>query len=267
MVKIGGYTKERWSLEEIEFLKDNYGSFKSHLPPVELSHRSSKAIRAKASQLGLRCKDNDEFSNWATYRCDDFFFNVPNKLNSYWAGFLAADGNVDSKSRLRVCLNAKDQQHLENLRNDLQFTGPIRTHTNNTGYKKSRMSVLEVCCSGQLIDDLACNFGVTPNKTLTLLPPHDLSRLNSFAFCLGLVDGDGSVYSSSGRLYIELLGTEGIVCFARSVFGEVLEDTITSSVCSRGKVFRLTFSGQKALKVKEKALAMGLPLLQRKWGH
>lgn len=54
-----------------------------------------------------------------TYNVDDFFFNTPNELNSYYAGFIAADGHICSrnseKRTLKIGLSSKTIFPIMNL--------------------------------------------------------------------------------------------------------------------------------------------------------
>ena len=49
------------------------------------------------------------------YNKNHDFFTVPNKLNSYWAGFIAADGCVTGKHILAIKLSEKDKEHLQKI--------------------------------------------------------------------------------------------------------------------------------------------------------
>lgn len=50
------------------------------------------------------------------YQKNHNFFKNKNPLNSYWAGFIAADGSISSKgNELKIALSAKDAGHLEKL--------------------------------------------------------------------------------------------------------------------------------------------------------
>lgn len=264
MPKIHGHT--RWTDDEVELLKRLYGSFKANNPPAELKHRSSKAIRSKASQLGLQCNLGSGSFVRRTYSCNDFYFEVPNAVNSYWAGFIAADGCVDDHNRLRIILSSKDYEHLKKFKSDLMYTGPIHRYENKTGYKLAEMCRLEVCCSNQIIVDLKNNFCIVPQKTYTLCPPVGLSNLNSFSYLLGLIDGDGCLYSTKGRFVIELLGTEKVMKFAKRVFSFLLNKNVNSTIRSVRGTYNLRISGKKAVQLKHMALSLKLPLLERKWG-
>ena len=254
-----------WTELELNFLKDNYGTFKTNRPPLVLQARSSKAIRNKASQLGLFCTPEQRSKLRSSYTCDVGFFSKVSLFNSYWAGFIAADGCVDESGRLRVVLSSKDVAHLYKLKEALEYTGFIYYYRNMTGYKKTKMCRLEICCGKQLVTDLDANFLITPRKTYTLQPPVGLPRLYAFSYLLGLIDGDGSSYYSSDRLTLELLGTEEVMLFAKSVLSFFALDKIESKIRCVGGAYNLRISGKKAERIKASATALGLPLLGRKW--
>ena len=45
---------------------------------------------------------------------DENFFGIPNLINSYWAGFLAADGNIrTNKKSLSLQISDKDFEHIK----------------------------------------------------------------------------------------------------------------------------------------------------------
>ena len=65
-----------------------------------------------------------------TYNVDDFFFNIPNELNSYYAGFIAADGCICSRNRdkrtLKIGLSSKDSKWLKTFKEKIKSESPIK---------------------------------------------------------------------------------------------------------------------------------------------
>jgi hypothetical protein len=61
-----------------------------------------------------------------SYNLNTAYFSEPTIRNSYWAGFIAADGCLTRKGALRIALSIKDREHLEKLKSELNFSGPIR---------------------------------------------------------------------------------------------------------------------------------------------
>lgn len=60
------------------------------------------------------------FSRKRKYNVNDDFFESPSLLNSYWAGFIAADGNLSGNYRkLNIGLAKKDKCILEQFLKDI----------------------------------------------------------------------------------------------------------------------------------------------------
>src|SRR3990167_5826866 len=66
------------------------------------------------------------------YDYDENFFEIPNILNCYWAGFIAADGCVSkNNNRITIELDGKDKNHLIQFKNDVKFSGEVRDIKSN----------------------------------------------------------------------------------------------------------------------------------------
>ena len=86
-------------------------------------------------------------------------FDEYSENSCYWAGFLAADGNVDTKNRIRIMLKYDDINHLEKFKEFLQSTHTISSNTdkyNRCSFDFTHKEMREV---------LEFNFGIIPNKT------------------------------------------------------------------------------------------------------
>ena len=62
------------------------------------------------------------------YKYDKQFFNkIDNEEKSYWAGFIAADGNIRKDFlKMRIELNIKDYSHLEKFKKSINGNNPIK---------------------------------------------------------------------------------------------------------------------------------------------
>ncbi len=143
-----------------------------------------------------------------------------NEYSCYWGGFLAADGNVDSKGRVRLTLNYDDTSHVEKLRNFLQSTHKVWSNTE--GYYKSSLELT----SRVICKDLKENFFIVPNKTDCLEFPWHLPENLLRHYIRGLFDGDGSVcesFSNTNSVTASLYATfcSGSTQYAKDLF-EVL---------------------------------------------
>lgn len=104
---------------------------------------------------------------------------------NYWAGFIAADGCVDKKGRIRFYLQLSDREHLEKF---ARFVGS--DHKINLNEERNRCSIEFVC--RPMAEDLEY-WGIYPNKSLTYEPPAQYSNRH---FVRGLFDGDGTICES-----------------------------------------------------------------------
>ncbi len=116
-------------------------------------------------------------------------FDVITKSSAYWAGFLAADGNVDSKNRVRLMLKYEDISHLVKFANFLGSTHKIQSNT--TTYDRCALDIT----SKNIVGKLSQYYNIVPVKSLILLPPTNLDGYTT-DFIRGYFDGDGSVCES-----------------------------------------------------------------------
>ncbi len=182
---------KNWSNNELDILRNNYGKIPISKVKELLPNRSNNSINHKAFRLSIK-------GSLLLYRAkvNDSFFSEYNPISCYYAGLIAADGNiVQNRGVLR--LSQKDKTVLEKFKSIIQYEGNI-TRTNQRGtskYFKDKSKYYECfhlrITSKKIVDDLKNNFNITGNKTLTLQPPSNLDEYHSKCFIIGLIDGDG----------------------------------------------------------------------------
>ena len=112
-----GFVK-MWTNEEDEILINNYSNEKEiknfkHLLP----NRTESAILNRTTILKLKKQKSSYKDRINKYEINHDFFDEYNNINSYWSGFIAADGYVDRKScRIGIKLSHKDVEHLIKLK-------------------------------------------------------------------------------------------------------------------------------------------------------
>jgi hypothetical protein len=113
--------------------------------------------------------------------------------NCYWAGFIAADGNIAKNSNvIKVKLKYADKNHLVKLCNFLKRAPIFYEYEDKLGDKIFKNATL--CFSSRkIIQDLKANFNITPNKTFTLRPPKNIPKYLIRHFIRGYMDGDGHI--------------------------------------------------------------------------
>jgi hypothetical protein len=193
-----------------------------------------------------------------TYNVDHSFFSQPTERSFYWAGFLAADGNIDKgKPRITLALKSSDIEHLEKFKKDLQFKGEIKqiSSFDNRQSFKSKIyykSYLRFT-SKKIVEDLNNQFLITPAKSKTLKFPSHLSNHPLIHhFVRGLIDGDGTIFYKldlqrrENCASIFLCGTEGIVNSVDSIIFSNLN--IRGEVKNKNGLYYLRYNGHEKLK-------------------
>lgn len=127
------------------------------------------------------------------YTYDKDFFTTPStEKQSYWLGFLYAEGNLH-RTTLGLKLSNTDLDHLYKFREALSCLNPIKS------VKNKNASVIKL--TGKELTQQLMQLGITPNKKDHLVYPSfmkDSSLQNHFI--RGFVDGDGWItYSQSSK--------------------------------------------------------------------
>lgn len=170
-----------------------------------------------------------------------FFNNINTEEKAYWAGFIAADGNIRKDFlKMRIELNIQDYTHLEKFRKDIKGNNPIKESirpNNHSCYID--INCKELCLA---LNDL----GITPKKSLTLdinmiKIPKDLRR----HFIRGYFDGDGSL-NSYKRLNYDYLEWELSFISSNKFLNQILEEIGKErKLYSCGNNYRFCFKGKK----------------------
>jgi hypothetical protein len=189
---------------------------------IEAYQRNNRLLAPTAAELGIHLetlrqafkKNNVLYDTMIVHSVDHCFFDRMTPTAMYWAGFIAADGNVESgKPRVKVELSTKDKSHLEKFKRDLVIEAPIvdtiRRKENGTQYNSQIRFT-----SAQIAQALLSHFNITPAKSKTYTFPSQIAdHLLLSHFIRGLVDGDGWIYDRQldGKLDIGLCGTPMLI--------------------------------------------------------
>jgi len=227
---------KRWSNFEIDFLKKN--NMKDRLFLINKLERGWRSIRTKIVELGL------EYKPYRIYNLDTCFFEKPNIENSYWAGFIAADGYIrkDGKT-LEISISEKDSDLLLSFKKSIKYDGFIKKRKIKKGSDQVRLLIK---CR-KIIDDLKNNFNIVNNKSLILKPPN-IEGINTLSYIKGYCDGDGSIkLNSRGKVAIDFNGTKNLLEWIRHIFKEINPNKIGKGLIHKQKsIYRWSLYGKNA---------------------
>lgn len=189
------------------------------------------------------------------------FFASPNLNNSYWAGFIAADGCILDSSpgqkRLQILLKSTDLPHLESLKVEIGGGDIYNSSNHDDRTSKTYYGVYYRVFSDKICDDLGRNFNIYPRKSLTHQPPN-LVGDSAKAFIAGYIDGDGCYWLDGRYPRIRIRGTEEVLAWISAEFG------LKKSIWFDSGTHAIHFNGKDAVAIRESFKNLNLPLLDRK---
>lgn len=170
---------------------------------ISCQSRSSKVLKLKNGYIRK------------THSHDENFFSTPNEINSYWAGFTAADGCIFIKGQdtntstvYALSLEQGDINSLNILKQQCNYSGDIKIYNKNKRECKkervdniSHMATFKIHSAYQWAKDLENNFNVTSKKTYRLGPPKNLDIKLLICYFIGYIDGDGTIFHSFRPTY------------------------------------------------------------------
>lgn len=235
---------KQWTNDEIIFLKENYKTM-TYKQLSEKLDRTKTAIDLKINRLGLK-KDKYTYNH-------DYFENIDSPQKAYWLGFIYADGGVFINSKTNSCelsikLQASDHEHLRKFNKALGGNVDISFDTRKCNLNGKTYDMCQIrFYSSKLVHDIG-NYGVTPNKTLSIRFPNIDKSLYT-DFIRGYFDGDGSIYENkkkSGPSSIAANFTCGSIGFLEDLRTILYENGIYSYIATwKDKAPKLIIGGMK----------------------
>jgi hypothetical protein len=138
------------------------------------------------------------------YYYNTHFFNKDSEESFYWAGFIAADGNISQKGDFTISLKASDSNHLEKFKTCISSNAVIKI----LPPKEKIINGITTKTSGSAIIRFRAKmwimpfhkFGIIPNKTKTYHIPNEIINSRYFRyFVRGYFDGDGWFFIKKGN--------------------------------------------------------------------
>ncbi len=262
----------RWSLKEIEILKNNIEANSVTKLMEFLPERTYHGIAEMKRKLQLKVGPRK------LYQINKTFFKEYSLLSSYWAGFLAADGCIKEKEhQISLRLAATDREHVILFAKTMGHNGDLKTNTEKRKLlphlaEKEYSNVNVNICGKELVNDLWLNYNIGAKKSLTLEPPIQITNFDvKLPFIIGYIDGDGTIsLSQSNRISLAVIGTEKMILWIKDII-DILVPPIghfnpqVNIEKQNSKIFRYKVTGNRALKILRILNDISVPKLKRKW--
>jgi hypothetical protein len=214
---------QKWTKQENETVIQYYGKIKTKDLSKLLPNRTISAIHSRAQKYGL----NGNHSFAKKYNVNQNFFDIPNLENSYWAGYLAADGCLSDNS-VRLLCEKTDDEILQAFKNSVQATQDIKYIEKQSKNKLCYQALLQIWGVKNWHYNLYKHWNLTPNKRYTLIPPNIINKEQKIAYIIGYFDGDGGIYSFfNNHTYcfgMQFTGTKEIITWIREQIKSFLPD-------------------------------------------
>ncbi len=187
------------------------------------------------------------------YFYDIDFFNKDNEQSFYWAGFIAADGNISKKNDFTLSLKQSDLEHIENFKTHIASNAPIKI----LPPKEKIINGINTKTSGTALIRFRANywekslyrFGIIPNKTKTYHIPNEIINNQYFKhFIRGYFDGDGwfsiKYKNKKQKLCFGLCGNLTVLQNIQNHLQKQCEIESTPSIYKQKTIFKFEFQSQ-----------------------
>jgi hypothetical protein len=187
------------------------------------------------------------------YYYDQKFFEKDTEESFYWAGFIAADGNISQKGDFTLSLKSSDLHHIEKFKTAILSNAnivllPPKEKTINGITTKTSGSAIIRFRAKYWINSLQ-RFGIVPNKTATYsIPEEIISNINFKHFIRGYFDGDGwfSIKNrrQKQRLCWGLCGNQSVLQNIQKFLQKQCQIESLPSIYSQKNIFKFEFQNQ-----------------------
>jgi hypothetical protein len=185
-----------------------------------------------------------------------FFFKTLNLVNSYYLGFLAADGYVSEKNNLiKIGLSSVDREFLLNFRKMISAEQEVIDHITNKGF-----AISELRFSSLEIKRTLISHSIVPNKTKIGVSMKTIPDEFKLAFIKGYFDGDGCFTFNPKTKQCQLKitsKTKGILDEIQSFLGK-------GKIYSYNNIFSFECSTRATIEIMNSFYLLDTPELERK---
>ncbi len=257
----------KWTKEQVNLMIHNRDKTINDL--CVLTKHNYNAVRHKMKRLNLKYTARQKRKS--KYVKDSCCFSDPCLINSYWAGFIAADGCINKDNSLCIALSSVDREQLEKFRNFIKFNGPIYDYINQKGYPGSKISIYS---AHNIIKDLEEKYSIVQRKTLILNPPKINDITQVISYMIGYLDGDGCIsYRKRDKTFsIQFAGTNSMMTWFKKYCDVLILPRKNKRCCNvykHGNIFGYSIQGKRAIRLIKALdnfiLSANIPRMKRKW--
>lgn len=239
--------------EEIIELRNQGKSFKEIGSIIGSSGAGANLIfNGKSNGRDLECR------RYLKHNC----FSQQTPESDYWAGFIAADGNISkNKKQIEITLKSTDFQFLEDFKNWCGSQHKLRHKSYfDKKYNKTRYKISLTITSIKIAKDLQLYYNIGPCKSLILKPP----IRQSLSFIGGYFMGNGGIWynKSLDTWRCGFTGSEKILNWIYSFFKDLSNTKIRKKI----NCYDLHYAGNKLVPQVMKRIFDNSPfVLERKY--
>jgi hypothetical protein len=248
---------------------------------VESSKYSFKEIGKILGRTGQSCQDHSRVLGFRNkyirriYTHDKNFWSDPNPINSYYAGFSAADASVTYKTNsYRLEISTVDIHLLENFNKVIKNTGPIKINKRIKNGKIKETCSIRINGAIKWMQDLNTIWSITPQKAHRISKPILNDRFLEWCWFIGYVCGDGSITSGTHeKPSISMTSCSQMALdYIHSLIMEDFPNVFIRNRKNNGpqktsysNAYRYSISGLKSLVIIDYLRQFPVPKLSRKW--
>ncbi len=253
--EVRGLKGHIWTDEEVDILKNKYQTCKN-LSLIGIN-RSIKSIVNKAQKYGL-IRDIHLANRTKGIDLNFDYFSDYNINSANIAGLIASDGNVFNKM-LRISMI--DYECVNEVYKQLNYKSlPIIVIPRMINSQKTYLASLQ---STKICSDLKQYWNIVPKKSLILQPPpiEHLSLDIILSFIIGLIDGDGWIYTTKRNEFkLGFCGSKPIVEFVAKYLN------IKNKIYKSQSIFAFNTQGKTSIPIYNRLKQVETPIkMYRKW--
>ena len=179
----------------------------------------------------------------------NYFETIDSEEKAYFLGLIFTDGNVmdggkGRSSAIRIELSEEDEYILQQFQYEIQSDSTI-SHNKRANRENG---TVRICIRSETMAKDLSKYGIVPNKTyITDRLPSNIPEEYIPAFIRGLIDGDGSIYSSNDAWHISFTTHFRSVAedFERICSGLIGKEKHLTPTEHNG-VYKVTYNGKYA---------------------